>query len=230
MLKAADILVVEDEPAMRDLLATTLERAGFTHRETSSAEEARVSILACTPDLILIDWMLPGRSGLDLVQDLRRLEATRTTPIIMLTARTEEADRINGFDVGADDYVTKPFSVKELVARIKAVLRRSSPRNAKATEAGGLRVDPQSHRVTVNEQPLEVSATEFRLLYFLMTHPDRVYTRSQIIDSVWGTHADVGDRTVDVHVRLLRKTLTASGHHDMVETVRGTGYRFSPRP
>jgi two-component system phosphate regulon response regulator PhoB len=224
----AEILVVDDEPGMRDLLTAALKRAGYACREASDVDGARQSILDAPPDLILLDWMLPGRSGIDFVHDLRQLESTRATPIVLLTARSEERDRIYGFDVGADDYVTKPFSMGELLGRIKAVLRRTAPaKSTEAVEVNGLRVDPQNHRVTAGDRTLECSPTEFRLLYFLMTHPDRVYSRDQIIDGVWGRNSFVGERTVDVHVRLLRKALSASGHQDMVQTVRGAGYRLS---
>lgn len=230
MRGSADILVVDDEPAMRDLITGALERAGFVHQQAGDTEEARASILANPPDLILLDWMLPGRSGVEFVRDLRGMELTRTIPVILLTARSEERDRIHGFNVGADDFVTKPFSVGELIARIKAVLRRTSPdKSTEVIEAKGLCIYPESHRVAVNNHFIEISPTEFRLLHFLMANPERVFTRAQIIDEVWGPRAYVGDRTVDVHVRSLRKALTPSGHHALVQTVRGTGYRFSER-
>lgn len=224
----AKILVVDDEPAMRDLITAALKRAGFEFREAGTAEDARESILADAPDLIILDWMLPERSGIDFLHDLRQMALTRVTPIILLTARDEERDRIHAFEVGADDFIAKPFSVAELVARIRAVLRRTSPDTlTSVVEAKGLRIDPESHRVTIDDRTVEFSPTEFRLLHFLMKHPDRVYTRAQLIDGVWGRNVCVGDRTVDVHVRSLRKALQPSGHQAMVQTVRGAGYRFS---
>lgn len=227
---AASILIVEDEPAIREMIAMGLGRAGFDVRHASSAEDARAAIRLSSPDLVLLDWMLPGQSGLELARQLKRTPETRDVPIIMLTARGEEEDRIRGLDTGADDYITKPFSPREMVARIKAVLRRTQPTTSEEPmEVDGLRLDPVSHRVTAGDEPVSLGPTEYRLLHFLMAHPDRVFTRAQLLDNVWGTNVYVEERTVDVHVRRLRKGLTPTGHEDLVQTVRGTGYRFSAR-
>jgi two-component system phosphate regulon response regulator PhoB len=182
------------------------------------------------PDLILLDWMLPGESGLDMARSLKDDTQTSQIPIIMLTARGEEDDRVRGLDVGADDYITKPFSPREMMARVKAVLRRTAPTLTEApVEVEGLRVDPVSHRVFANGNGVELGPTEFRLLHFLMTHPERVFTRAQLLDNVWGANVYVEERTVDVHVRRLRRELTETGHDALVQTVRGAGYRFSAR-
>jgi two-component system phosphate regulon response regulator PhoB len=227
---AASILVVEDELAIREMIAMGLGRAGYDVRHAESAEDAQAAIRLNCPDLVLLDWMLPGQSGLDLARRLKRETATRDVPIIMLTARGEEEDKIRGLETGADDYITKPFSPRELTARIKAVLRRTLPTaNEEPIEIDGLRLDPVSHRISGGDQPISLGPTEFRLLHFLMTHPDRVFTRSQLLDNVWGTNVYVEERTVDVHVRRLRKGLTPTGHDDLVQTVRGTGYRLSAR-
>ena len=180
------------------------------------------------PDLILLDWMLPGMSGVELARRLRGDGRLKTIPIIMLTARSEERDKVQGLETGADDYMTKPFSPRELLARIKAVLRRRAPQMTEdAVETGGLRLDPVSHRVFGDLKPLDLGPTEFRLLHFLMTHPERVYSRAQLLDQVWGDHVFVEERTVDVHIRRLRSVLEASGHDRLIQTVRGAGYRFS---
>jgi two-component system phosphate regulon response regulator PhoB len=212
------------------MIAMGLGRAGYDVRHAESAEDAQAAIRLNCPDLVLLDWMLPGQSGLDLARRLKRDAATRDVPIIMLTARGEEEDKIRGLETGADDYITKPFSPRELTARIKAVLRRTLPTaNEEPIEIDGLRLDPVSHRITGGDEPINLGPTEFRLLHFLMTHPDRVFTRSQLLDNVWGTNVYVEERTVDVHVRRLRKGLTPTGHDDLVQTVRGTGYRLSAR-
>jgi len=224
-----NILIVEDEPDIREVIRFSLESAGFRTSEASHAEEALLRVASQTPDLILIDWMLPGRSGLELTKQLKRQTATRELPIIMLTARTEEGDIVSGLGSGADDYVTKPFSPRELVARIQAVLRRAHPETAAELSAQGLHLDPVSHRVSVNGEFLDVTPTEFRLLQFFMTHRERVYSRSQLLDQVWGTSAYVEERTVDVHIRRLRKLLESTGHDRLIQTVRGTGYRFSTK-
>jgi len=203
-------------------------RAGFEVRLAGSALEARDKLAHTTPDLILLDWMLPGQSGFELARHLRRNPAHRDVPIIMLTARDQAEDKAAALDAGADDYVSKPFSIVELQARIKAVLRRSSDRSAaEIIEIGTLRVDPASHRVSIEGTPLELAPMEYQLLLFFMTHKERVYSRQQLIDRVWGSGTWVEDRTVDVHIRRLRKALEPSGHDQLIQTVRGSGYRFS---
>jgi len=225
---AATVLVVEDEPAIQELIALNLRQAGHRTLRALSAEEARNLIRDSLPDLILLDWMLPGQSGIEFARKLKADASTKAIPIIMLTARGEEEDRVLGLETGADDYITKPFSTRELTARIKAVLRRRAPQMTEdVVEAGGLRLDPVTHRVNGNGTPLEMGPTEFRLLHFLMTHPERVHSRSQLLDQVWGSHVFVEDRTVDVHIRRLRSALEATGHEGLVQTVRGAGYRFS---
>ena len=225
---AANILLVEDEPAIQELIAANLQHAGHHVIRASDAEHALGIVRHALPDLLLIDWMLPGMSGLSLARQLRREERTRAIPIIMLTARGAEADKIAGFEAGADDYVTKPFSPRELLARIRAVLRRRSPQLTEdAVEMAGLRLDPATHRVSGDGQPLALGPSEFKLLHFLMTHPERVHSRAQLLDHVWGDHVFVEERTVDVHVRRLRKALEATGHDRLIETVRGSGYRLA---
>jgi two-component system phosphate regulon response regulator PhoB len=227
---AAKILTVEDDAAVREVLGMTLRRGGFQVMEAEDAEQARSIIVNGAPDLVLLDWMLPGMSGIELARSLKRDSQQRAMPIIMLTARGEEEDRVRGLDVGADDYITKPFSPRELLARIKAVLRRAAPAASEdAVEVEGLRLDPVSHRVTVGDASLEVGPTEFRLLHFFMTHPERVFSRGQLLDHVWGTNVYVEERTVDVHIRRLRKSLGPSGHDRLVQTVRSAGYRFSAK-
>ena len=224
------ILIVEDEPSIREMVAFALERAGFEFSEAETAGEAQVSIADQQPDLILLDWMLPDLSGIDLARRLKKEELSAGIPIIMLTARGEEEDKIRGLDAGADDYVTKPFSPRELVARIKAVLRRiHGEESDQLLEVEGLELDPAGHRVSVDGQALEMGPTEFRLLHFFMTHPERVFSRSRLLDSVWGRNVYVEERTVDVHIRRLRKALSAHGHDRLIQTVRGAGYRFSTR-
>ncbi|MFH1493877.1 MAG: phosphate regulon transcriptional regulator PhoB [Pseudomonadota bacterium] len=225
---AANILVVEDEPAIQELLSFNLQQAGHHTLNATSAEQA-ISLLRDTlPDLILLDWMLPGVSGIEFARRLKADAYTRTIPIIMLTARGEEQDKIVGFDTGADDYITKPFSPRELMARIKAVLRRRAPQMTDdPVEIGGLRLDPACHRVTASGRPVDLGPTEFRLLHFLMTHAERVHSRSQLLDQVWGNQVFVEDRTVDVHIRRLRRALEETGHEHLIQTVRGSGYRFS---
>ncbi|HRP97051.1 MAG TPA: phosphate regulon transcriptional regulator PhoB [Rhodocyclaceae bacterium] len=224
----ANILLVEDEPAIQELIAVNLSRAGHNVVRVADAESAQRLVREALPDLILLDWMLPGLSGIELAKRLRADERTRVIPIIMLTARGEEQDKVTGLETGADDYITKPFSPRELVARIKAVLRRRAPQvTDDAVEAGGLRIDPVAHRVQAGERALTLGPTEFRLLHFLMTHPERVHSRTQLLDHVWGDHVFVEERTVDVHIRRLRSALEASGHDELIQTVRGSGYRFS---
>jgi len=223
------LLVVEDEPALREMLCLTLEGQGFAVRACADATQARQALAEEAPDLLLLDWMLPDMSGLDLLRQLRRQEATRELPVILLTARGEEESRVRGFAAGADDYVGKPFSPRELAARIRAVLRRAAPHVAgERLACAGLVLDPASHRVTAHGRPVALGPTEFRLLRFLMGHPERAFTRSQILDRVWGSAAEVEERTVDVHVRRLRKALAPTGHDRLVQTVRGVGYRFGP--
>ncbi|PKM43320.1 MAG: phosphate regulon transcriptional regulatory protein PhoB [Gammaproteobacteria bacterium HGW-Gammaproteobacteria-1] len=227
-MTANSILIVEDEPAIREMVVMALERAGFEMLQAASAEEAERVLANGLPALILLDWMLPGMSGIELARRLRRDDYTRDIPIIMLTARSEEDDRIRGLEVGADDYIAKPFSTRELQARIKAVLRRSLPHDEEGVLAvESLKVDTSSHRVTAGEQAVDMGPTEFRLLHFFMSHPERVYSRSQLLDMVWGRGAYVEERTVDVHIRRLRKALEPSGHDNLIQTVRGAGYRFS---
>ena len=225
---AGTILIVEDEPAIAELITLTLRRSGHQTVHAESVERAITLVDHAMPDLALIDWMLPGASGVELVKKLRGDKRTKTIPIIMLTAKSEEADKLMGLETGADDYVTKPFSPKELVARIKAVLRRRSPQLTEdIVETNGLRLDPTTHRITVNDTPVQMGPSEFKLLHFFMTHTERVHTRSQLLDHVWGDHVFVEERTVDVHIRRLRQALEASGHDAYIQTVRGTGYRFS---
>ncbi len=224
----ANILLVEDEPAIQELIAFNLEQAGHHVLRADSAEQGLSLVKNALPDLVLLDWMLPGVSGIDFTRRLRSDERTKTVPIIMLTARSEEPDKITGLESGADDYITKPFSPRELVARIKAVLRRRAPQMTDdVVDVNGLRLDPTTHRVTAQGRPLDLGPTEFRLLHFFMTHSERVHSRSQLLDQVWGDHVFVEERTVDVHIRRLRSALEPSGHADLIQTVRGAGYRFS---
>jgi two-component system, OmpR family, phosphate regulon response regulator PhoB len=225
---AATILVVEDEPAIQELIAYNLKQAGHQTLRADNAEQAINLVSNALPDLVLLDWMLPGLSGIEFARRLRADKRTRTVPIIMLTARSDETDKLAGLETGADDYITKPFSPRELTARIKAVLRRRAPEMTDdLVQMGGLRLDPASHRVTGNGQTIDLGPTEFRLLHFLMTHPERVHSRTQLLDHVWGDHVFVEERTVDVHIRRLRKALEPSTMDRLVQTVRGTGYRFS---
>ena len=227
---ASTILVVEDEPAIQELISVNLSFAGHKVLRALDAEQAKILINAELPDLILLDWMLPGSTGLALARNLRSSERTRDIPIIMLTAKSSEADKVEGLESGADDYITKPFSPKELMARIKAVLRRRAPQlTDDEIEISGLKLDPVSHRITGNGSNLPLGPTEFRLLHFFMTHPERVFTRGQLLDQVWGDHVFLEERTVDVHIRRLRKALEPSNHHNLVETVRGSGYRFTSK-
>ena len=223
-----NILIVEDEPAIQELIAVNLECAGHHALRAADAEQALAIIRETLPDLVLLDWMLPGQSGLAIARNLRGNARTRGVPIIMLTAKSAESDKILGLEAGADDYVTKPFSPRELLARIKAVLRRRAPQlTEEVVEVKGLRLDPAAHRVSGNGRNLELGPTEFRLLHFFMTHAERVHSRAQLLDQVWGDHVYVEERTVDVHIRRLRQALEASGHDALIETVRGTGYRFA---
>lgn len=224
----ATILLVEDEPAIQELIAANLVRAGHTVVRAGDAEVAQRIIREALPDLVLLDWMLPGMSGIEMARRLRSDPRTRTIPIIMLTARGEEQDKVAGLEIGADDYITKPFSPRELVARIKAVLRRRAPEVTEdAVESAGLRLDPVTHRVAAGSTAINLGPTEFRLLHFLMTHPERVHSRAQLLDQVWGDHVFVEERTVDVHIRRLRGALEPTLHDRLIQTVRGSGYRFS---
>lgn len=226
----ATILVVDDEPDIREVMRFALENAEFQVIEAGHADEARRLLAHETPDLILLDWMLPGRSGLELAQQLKQSAKTRTIPIIMVSARGEEEDRIKGLDTGADDYIAKPFSPREMVARVNAVLRRARPEQlAEEIEIAGLRIDNVGHRVSVEGRQVDIAPTEYRLLFFFMTHADRAYSRSQLLDQVWGDQVYVEERTVDVHVRRLRKALEPTGHDRLLQTVRGVGYRFSDK-
>jgi two-component system phosphate regulon response regulator PhoB len=229
------ILIVDDEPAIRDMVAFALRKGDFEPVQAGDAREAQAAIADRIPDLILLDWMLPGTSGLELARRWRREALTREVPIIMLTARGEENDRVGGLEAGVDDYVVKPFSARELLARIRAVLRRSRGDDEDGTVgAGMLRIDGAAHRVFArvdgHDEPVPIGPTEYRLLHFFMTHPERVYTRTQLLDHVWGGNVYVEERTVDVHIRRLRKTLEPHGADTMVQTVRGAGYRLSAAP
>jgi two-component system phosphate regulon response regulator PhoB len=225
---SATVLVVEDEPQIQELVAVNLEHSGHKVLRAASAEEAEAAIRTALPDVLVLDWMLPGESGLAFARRLRTDERTRDLPILMLTARAMEQDKISGLEAGADDYLTKPFSPKELAARIKAVLRRRAPPlSGDVVEIGGLRLDPSTRRVMAKDQRVELSPAEFRLLHFLMTHPGRVYSRAQLLDQVWGDHVFIEERTVDVHIRRLRKALEPSGHDALIDTVRGAGYGLS---
>ena len=222
------VLIVEDEPAIRDMVAFALRKAGMEAVHAADARSAQTAIGDKVPDLILLDWMLPGMTGIDLARRLRRDDLTRDIPIIMLTARGEETDRVNGLDAGVDDYVVKPFSARELVARIRAVMRRTHGEDAEGViEIAGLRIDSAAHRVIAGDQTVPIGPTEYRLLHFFMTHPERVYSRSQLLDHVWGGGVYVEERTVDVHIRRLRMTLAPHEKDGLVQTVRGAGYRFS---
>ena len=224
------ILVVEDEPAIQELVAFACGNAGFAVRRADDARGARAEVQRELPDLVVLDWMLPDRSGIELLRELRTEERTRALPVIMLTARGAEADRVAGLDAGADDYVVKPFSPRELVSRVRAVFRRRAPQlSGEALEYGPLKIDPVRHEVTVDGQPVKMGLAEFKLLRFLVGHPERVFSRAQLLDSVWGDHVFIEERTVDVHMLRLRKALAPAGARDLVQTVRGLGYRLSAR-
>ncbi|HEY9103850.1 phosphate regulon transcriptional regulator PhoB [Chitinimonas sp.] len=224
----ANILLVEDEPAIQELIAFNLQQAGHHVLRADSAEAGLSLVKNALPDLILLDWMLPGMSGIEFAKKIRSDERTRAVPVIMLTARSEETDKIMGLETGADDYITKPFSPRELQARIKAVLRRRAPQMTDdLVEVKGLSLDPSTHRVAGNGSGIDLGPTEFRLLHFFMTHPERVHSRAQLLDHVWGDHVFVEERTVDVHIRRLRSALEPTGHDALIQTVRGTGYRLS---
>ncbi|MCW4152114.1 phosphate regulon transcriptional regulator PhoB [Halomonas sp. 18H] len=223
------VLIVDDEAPIREMIAVALEMADYNVLEADNAQSAHALIVDHQPDLVLLDWMMPGTSGIELARRLKRDETTSELPIIMLTAKTEEDNKIQGLESGADDYITKPFSPRELVARLKAVLRRSTPQGVEdPVEVEGLLLDPVSHRVSVDGQSLEIGPTEYRLLQFFMTHQERAYTRGQLLDQVWGGNVYVEERTVDVHIRRLRKAL-GDPYQQLIQTVRGTGYRFSAK-
>jgi two-component system phosphate regulon response regulator PhoB len=227
---SAEVLIVEDEAAIAELLAINIRHAGMTVRVAYDAEQARREVDQQLPKLVLLDWMLPGQSGVQLARQWRNDERTRELPIIMLTARAAEDDRVAGLDAGADDYLTKPFSTKELMARVRAVLRRRAPETLdKPIDAAGILLDPATRRVTSKGLEIKLSPTEFKLLHFLMAHPERVHKRTQVLDRVWGDHVFIEERTVDVHVKRLREALRHAGVESVVETVRGAGYRFNAK-
>ena len=224
------ILVVDDEAAIRDMLCIALEAADYNVIQAENAQQAHAAILDRNPDLVLLDWMMPGTTGLELLRRLKRDELTEKIPVIMLTAKAEEDSKIYGLDSGADDYISKPFSPRELVSRVKAVLRRVGREDlAEPISVGELVFDPLNHRVTIAGQSLNLGPTEYRLLQFFLTHQERVYSRDQILDYVWGSNVYLDERTVDVHIRRLRKAISVAGHENYVQTVRGTGYRFSTK-
>jgi two-component system phosphate regulon response regulator PhoB len=222
------VLVVEDEAAIAELIALNLRHAGFEVVVAHDGEAAQAEVDRVLPDLILLDWMLPGASGLALAKRWRGQQRTRDLPVIMLTARAEETDKVAGLDAGADDYLTKPFSTQELMARVRAVLRRKAPQALdSAVEISGLRLDPSTRRVSCLDQDVKIGPTEFKLLHFFMTHPERVHSRAQLLDRVWGDHVFIEERTVDVHVKRLREALSGVQRSQMIETVRGAGYRLT---
>lgn len=228
---SARILLVEDEPAIRELVAVNLRHAGHVVEAVESVEDAQAALASALPDLVILDWMLPGRPGIELAKEMRKDPRMREVPLILLTARAHEGDKLHGFDVGVDDYVTKPFSPRELVARVRALLRRTAGEiddDGLPIEIDGLRLDPTAMRVTANDERVELSPTEFRLLHYMMRNPDRALSRERLLDRVWGDRVYIEERTVDVHIRRLRLALSKSGHDRLIETVRGEGYRFLP--
>jgi len=230
-MSAKQILVVEDERPIREMIAFGLRRAGFEVREAADARSGRAEVANKLPDLLLVDWMLPDTSGLEFTRALKRDRETKELPVIMLTARAEEGDKVAGLEGGADDYITKPFSPRELLARINAVLRRTTPvEGTERIDVEGLVLDQSSQRVSSGERTVALGPTEYRMLAFFMTHPERVYTREQLLDRVWGGNVYVEERTIDVHIRRLRKALEEYGYDRLIQTVRGSGYRFSARP
>ena len=227
MSVAKRVLIVDDEAPIREMIAVALEMAGYECIEAENVQQAHAAVIDQLPDMVLLDWMMPGSNGIDFARRLRRDETTANIPIIMLTAKAEEDNKVQGLEAGVDDYITKPFSPRELVARLKTVLRRTTPKGIEEpVTVDELTLDPVSHRVSSMEQSVDLGPTEFRLLQFFMTHPDRAYSRSQLLDMVWGGNVYVEERTVDVHIRRLRKAL-GSRHDYLIQTVRGTGYRFS---
>lgn len=228
ILMPVKILVVEDEPAVREMIVFVLLQSEFEVAQAEDAEQAREHLASSPPDVILMDWMLPGTSGVELTRELKQDRLMRDIPVILLTARGEEDDKVRGLECGAEDYITKPFSPRELVARIKVILRRISPHiSEEVVAAGVLSLDPSTHRVSVEEEVVDLGPTEFRLLHFFLTHQEKVYSRSRLLDKVWGTNVYIEERTVDVHIRRLRKALEPHGADGMIQTVRGAGYRFS---
>ncbi|ATM00855.1 phosphate regulon transcriptional regulator PhoB [Aeromonas sp. MR19] len=227
---AKRILVVEDEAPIREMLCFVLEQKGYETVEAEDYADGLAKVREPYPELIVLDWMMPGGSGIQFIKQLKQDEVTRQIPVVMLTARGEEEDKVRGLEAGADDYITKPFSPKELTARLHAVMRRVSPTSVdEVIEVQGLKLDPVSHRVSAEDKALDMGPTEFKLLHFFMTHPERVYSREQLLNNVWGTNVYVEDRTVDVHIRRLRKAIEETGHDRLIQTVRGAGYRFSTR-
>ena len=227
---AKRILVVEDEAPIHEMLCFVLEQKGYETVEAEDFADGLAKVREPYPELIVLDWMMPGGSGIQFIKQLKQDEVTRQIPVVMLTARGEEEDKVRGLEAGADDYITKPFSPKELTARLHAVMRRVSPTSVdEVIEVQGLKLDPVSHRVSAEEKALDMGPTEFKLLHFFMTHPERVYSREQLLNNVWGTNVYVEDRTVDVHIRRLRKAIEETGHDRLIQTVRGAGYRFSTR-
>ena len=227
---AKRILVVEDEAPIREMLCFVLEQKGYETIEAEDFADGLAKVREPYPELIVLDWMMPGGSGIQFIKQLKQDEVTRQIPVVMLTARGEEEDKVRGLEAGADDYITKPISPKELTARLHAVMRRVSPTSVdEVIEVQGLKLDPVSHRVSAEEKALDMGPTEFKLLHFFMTHPERVYSREQLLNNVWGTNVYVEDRTVDVHIRRLRKAIEETGHDRLIQTVRGAGYRFSTR-
>jgi two-component system, OmpR family, phosphate regulon response regulator PhoB len=225
------ILVVEDEPAIQELVAYACQTNGFEVRRTDSVRSAREAVSGELPDLVLLDWMLPDRPGIELLRELRGQERTKALPVIMLTAKGNEADKVTGLDAGADDYVVKPFSPRELISRIRAVFRRRAPQlSGEVIEYGPLRLDAARRELMANGKPVRMGLTEYKLLTFFMVHPDRIFSRSQLLDGVWGDHVFIEERTIDVHMLRLRKALAPHDVQGMVQTVRGLGYRLSQRP
>ncbi|MCB1666858.1 MAG: phosphate regulon transcriptional regulator PhoB [Porticoccaceae bacterium] len=224
------ILIVDDETAILDMVGIALELAGFQCLKADNAQEAHGLIIDESPDLVLLDWMMPGTSGIELLRRLKRDELTAKLPVIMLTAKATEDNVVQGLDVGADDYLTKPFSPRELIARINSLLRRNQVgMSEERLLAGQLTLDPASHRVSIGDTPVDIGPTEYRLLAFFLSHQERVYSRDQILDHVWGGNVYMDERTVDVHIRRLRKAISLEGHDRFIQTVRGAGYRFSTK-
>ena len=224
------VLIVDDEAAIREMVSLALETAKFNVLEASDSQEGRAIIIDSQPDVVLLDWMMPGTTGLELLRRLRRDPLTEKIPVILLTAKTSEDSKITGLDSGADDFISKPFSPKELVSRIRAVIRRATVTEpSEPIKVGEMLFDPESHRVSICDEPVEIGPTEYRMLQFFLTHQERVYSRDQILDHVWGPNIYLDERTVDVHIRRLRKAISVAGHEKYVQTVRGAGYRFSTR-